>query len=341
MIQPLKYDRETGTLFLLDQTLLPDEERYVQVKTLDELIEAIKALRVRGAPLLGLAGAYGLLFAVLESEKSALFWEELQRRVDLLVNARPTAVNLKKEVESILEDIPMTAEPYEVAAIVYEEVLSLESRLRNDDLSLAMHGADLLKGKRRILTICNTGTLATGGIGTALGIIKVKHSKGDLDVAYLCETRPVLQGARLSAWELLKENVPHYIITDNAAPYLMSLGKVDAVVVGADRVVRNGDTANKVGTLMLAIAAKHYGIDFYVAAPTSSFDMTIANGNGIVVEERDPEEVLQIHGVRIAPKGSRALNYAFDVTPASLIDGYITEQGILKAPFAEVNYIGR
>jgi len=235
----------------------------------------------------------------------------------------------------------MTAEPYEVAAIVYEKVLSLESRLRNDDLSLAMHGADLLKGKRRILTICNTGTLATGGIGTALGIIKVKHSKGDLDVAYLCETRPVLQGARLSAWELLKENVPHYIITDNAAPYLMSLGKVDAVVVGADRVVRNGDTANKVGTLMLAIAAKHYGIDFYVAAPTSSFDMTIANGNGIVVEERDPEEVLQIHGVRIAPKGSRALNYAFDVTPASLIDGYITEQGILKAPFAEVNYIGR
>jgi len=238
VIQPLKYDRETGTLFLLDQTLLPDEERYVQVKTPDELIEAIKALRVRGAPLLGLAGAYGLLFAVLESEKSALFWEELRRRVDLLVNARPTAVNLKKEVESILEDIPMTAEPYEVAAIVYEKVLSLESRLRNDDLSLAMHGADLLKGKRRILTICNTGTLATGGIGTALGIIKVKHSKGDLDVAYLCETRPVLQGARLSAWELLKENVPHYIITDNAAPYLMSLGKVDAVVVGADRVVK-------------------------------------------------------------------------------------------------------
>ncbi|HHY43549.1 MAG TPA: S-methyl-5-thioribose-1-phosphate isomerase [Coprothermobacter sp.] len=341
MIEPLSYDKETGTLYVLDQTLLPHEERYIAVNTLDELIEAIKALRVRGAPLLGLAGAYGLLFAVLESEKSPDFWEELQKRVDLLVNARPTAVNLKKEVDSILQDIPMTAEPYEVAAMVYEKVLSLENRLKNDDLSLASHGADLLKGKRRILTICNTGTLATGGIGTALGVIKVKHARDDLDVAYLCETRPVLQGARLSAWELIKENVPHYIITDNTAPYLMSLGKVDAVVVGADRVAKNGDTANKVGTLMLAIAAKHYAIDFYVAAPTSSFDMTIADGQAIVIEQRDPEEVLQIRGVRIAPEGSPALNYAFDVTPASLIDGYITEQGILKAPFAEVKKVGR
>lgn len=336
MIEPLRYEKETGTLYVLDQTLLPDEERYIAITSMDEMVEAIKSLRVRGAPLLGLAGAYGLYFAVLESEKSPDFWEHLDKQVNVLVNARPTAVNLKKEVNNILMDIPRTAEAYEIAPIVYERILQLENRLRQDDLNLATVGADLLKGKKNILTVCNTGTLATGGIGTALGVIKVKHSRGDLEMAYLCETRPVLQGSRLSAWELVKEGVPHRIITDNTAPYLMSLGKVDAVIVGADRVVRNGDTANKVGTLMLAIAAKYFGIDFYVAAPTSSFDMTLDNGESIVVEERDPMEVLQFRGIRVAPKESQALNYAFDITPSSLISGYITEQGVLRVPFTEV-----
>jgi methylthioribose-1-phosphate isomerase len=220
--------------------------------------------------------------------------------------------------------------------MVYEKIVQIENRLKQDDLSLSINGADLLTGKKNILTICNTGTLATGGIGTALGVIKVKNGRKDLNMAYLCETRPLFQGSRLSAWELVKEHVPHMIITDNTATYLMSLGKVDAVIVGADRVALNGDTANKVGTLMLAVAAQHYGIEFYVAAPTSSFDLNCPSGSDIQIEQRSPIEVLEFRGQRIAPSESQALNYAFDVTPASLITGYITEQGVLRAPFMEV-----
>ncbi|NPV89075.1 S-methyl-5-thioribose-1-phosphate isomerase [Coprothermobacteraceae bacterium] len=336
MIKPLEYDRERGTVVVLDQTRLPHEEVYLQLDNFDQLVEAIRSLRIRGAPLLGLAGAYGLVLAVRECEGLPDFKDALMARIHVLVNARPTAVNLRKEVEEILSDVNLDAEPYEIAAMVFEKIVELEARLQEDDLRLSLYGADLLRGKTRILTICNTGSLATGGIGTALGIIKVKHQRHDLKIAYLCETRPVLQGARLSAWELSKEGVPHYLITDNTAPYLMSLGEVDAVVVGADRITRNGDTANKIGTLMLAVAAKRFGVPFYVAAPTSSFDLSLESGSQIPIEQRDPSEVLMIGGTRIAPESTKALNYAFDVTPAELIDAYITEAGILKAPFDEV-----
>lgn len=326
---PLVY--RDGMVELLDQTLLPGKTVVLRLRTASEVAEAIRTMRVRGAPAIGIAAAYGLVLAAA-TDPSLKTMEDV---AESLRSTRPTAVNLAWALERMLVVYHrLSGSPRETIA---NALLAEARRIHAEDIeanrAIAEAGADLLPSDAVALTICNTGALATGGIGTAYGVLHAAHDRGSLRLVYACETRPRLQGARLTAWELLHDGIPFRLIADGAAGACLKTGTVDAVLVGADRIARNGDAANKIGTYGLAVLAKHHGVPFYVVAPTSTIDPKTLTGCAIPIEERDAEEILSPRGVRFAPDGAEAWNPAFDVTLAELITAIITERGVHRPPF--------
>jgi methylthioribose-1-phosphate isomerase len=324
---------------LLDQTRLPGEEVYLDISGYDELAESIRQLRVRGAPAIGVAGGYGVALGALEIVETSgeRFLQKLQVVIDTLKNARPTARNLPRAVER-MERIANDAVATRTSVNRIKEILLEEAdKIHIEEVEatekLSILGADLIESGFTVLTHCNTGPLATTGYGTALGVIIYAHEQGKDVKVFADETRPLLQGARLTTWELQKAGIPVTLITDSMAGYFMSRGEVDCVIVGADRIAVNGDTANKIGTYTLAVLAKEHNIPFYVAVPTTTIDATLATGEEIPIEERRPEEVTGFRGVRTAPDDCEAANPAFDVTPHRYITAIITERGIIREPF--------
>jgi methylthioribose-1-phosphate isomerase len=314
----------------LDQTLLPTEEMVVETRDYRVLIGAIRALKVRGAPLLGIAAGYGVSLAALEFRDLDLnaMRERLLLACDQIAAARPTAVNLFWALDQFRPIINDATDRRELIDAIIAKALALhaDDALRCERIGAA--GAALINDGMRILTHCNTGALATGGGGTALNVILTAHHEGTSIHVFADETRPLFQGSRLTMWELQRHGVPSTLITDSTAAFLMAQGRIDLAITGADRIAANGDTANKIGTYGLAVAAHHHRIPFYIAAPVSTIDFSIASGAAIPIEQRHSEEVTVIHGRRVAPDGVDVYAPAFDVTPAELIRGIITEYGI-------------
>jgi methylthioribose-1-phosphate isomerase len=328
-MQPVRWRRDR--LLLLDQTQLPARVVYRHVRNARQAVEAIVRLRVRGAPAIGVAAAAALVVEARRLADRRLF-ERVERAGQLLRSARPTAVNLAWAVDRVLAAARSAApDPARVRLAVRQaaQLIAREEIERTE--ATASAGARLLRPDSVVLTICNTGPLAGTGIGTALGVVLRAHAAGKRPRVFACETRPLLQGARLTTLELMRAGVVVTLIVDSAAASVV--GSCDAVLVGADRVARNGDTANKVGTRMLAVLARHAGIPFYVVAPSSTFDHAAAAGRDIPVEQRGPEEVRSVAGRLVAPRDVPVFNPAFDVTPARLISGFVTEHGVLRPPF--------
>jgi methylthioribose-1-phosphate isomerase len=327
---------EAGALVLIDQTALPHEVRTLRCTSWEQVAEAIRRLRVRGAPAIGLAAAYGLALAAQAqrgARRDALF-QELRRAADGLRATRPTAVNLAWALERLLRVADATEEPEALPERLLGAAQAMARADAEANRRIGRHGAALLRPRARVLTYCNTGMLATGGYGTALGVLRCAHEEGRGVRAVVCETRPVLQGARLTMWELRQLGIPATLVTDNAAGALMRAGEVEAVIVGADRIAANGDVANKVGTYTLAVLARAHRIPFYVAAPLSTVDLATRSGDAIPIEERAPEEVAAVAGVRVAPAGVAVRNPAFDVTPHGLVTAIVTEAGVVRPPYA-------
>ena len=340
MPQELRAVDWTGSgLALIDQTLLPHRHETMTVHDVDTLVDAIQRLVVRGAPAIGAAGAYGVALAIIEGEREGWTEAEVRAAVARVREARPTAVNLMAGVDRVMTRFAegLDAVLEEAAAVQREDVAA--------NRAMGAFGADWLLAKLqqagverplRILTHCNTGALATAGWGTALGVIRELHARGRLEVVYADETRPLLQGSRLTAWELVQEGIPHYVQADGAAAGTILRGEVDAAIVGADRIAANGDTANKVGTVGVALACADAGIPFLVAAPTTTVDLATGTGDEIHIELRGEAEVLEWAGVRTAPAESRGHNPAFDVTPGRLVTGLVTERGVLEVSAGEL-----
>ena len=309
-------------LRLLDQRLLPLEETYLDCRSAAEVAEAIHGMAVRGAPAIGIAAAYGLVLAVRGDLKA------FEAAEQVLAASRPTAVNLRWALARLRD---LWQRGADAAALELEA-----RRIHEEDLAQNLHmgelGAALLPQGARVITHCNTGALATGGHGTALGVIRTAYAQGRIGQVYNTETRPWLQGARLTAWELLREGIPAKLIADGAAAHLMRIEHIDWVIVGADRIAANGDTANKIGTYMLAVAARRHGAKFMVVAPSGTFDLDCPSGEAIPIEERSATELTEFRGQRIAPSGMLAFNPVFDVTPAELIDAIVCERGVILNP---------
>ncbi len=323
-----------GAVRLIDQTKLPTEVSYVDCKDVEAVAEGIKSLRVRGAPAIGITAAFGLALAARQITDSSFepFYKNLLVQCDLLAATRPTAVNLFWAIERMKQ---LTLSLKDQALDRIRDILLAEANtILEEDISMnhriGAFGADLIPSGAGVLTHCNAGALATGGYGTALGVIRSAWAKHQNLKIFADETRPVLQGARLTAWELHQDDIPVTLITDNMSGYFMKKGEIQACVVGADRIASNGDAANKIGTYSVAILAKAHDIPFYVAAPTSTVDFDMASGDEIPIEERDPSEVHTIGGKEMTPKGVKIANPAFDVTPAELITKIITEKGIFE-----------
>lgn len=323
-------------LQLIDQRKLPHEEIFHTYDTVEGIYEAIKVMVVRGAPLIGFTALFGMVLAVKNADD--LTYEYLKDRAEFLKTARPTAVNLAYEVDRALALAKSAFDQGQLKDLLSsleEFALNQMEKLHNDNLNMAKLAFEDLKArygdkKLNLMTLCNTGFLACGPMGTALGVIEYAHSQGQVNHVYASETRPYLQGGRLTAYELATCGIPHSVTVEGAFSYLMRNKLVDAIFIGADRIVENGDTANKIGSSSLAIVAKHYGIPFYTVAPTSTFDLSSRTGDEIEIELRPEEEVLEAMGVRICPNESRALNPSFDVTDASLLTGIICEKGLIK-----------
>jgi methylthioribose-1-phosphate isomerase len=311
---------EDGALLLLDQTALPDEERWLRLTTAAEVADAIRRLAVRGAPAIGLAAAYGM---ALEAARGG---DGVPAAATLLRSTRPTAVNLGWAIDRSLD-------AFESGLSLADHADALAAAQLDQDQRIGEHGAALLEPGARVLTHCNTGPLATAGAGTAGAVISAAWRRGRLEHVWVDETRPLLQGARLTSWELGRAGIPHEIVPDSAAGALMSSGGVSAVVVGADRIAANGDVANKIGTYPLAVLAQRHAVPFYVAAPTSTIDPATPTGEAIPIEVRAAEEVTHLRGVRVAPEGASARNLAFDVTPYELVTAIVTEAGVERPPF--------
>jgi methylthioribose-1-phosphate isomerase len=322
----LRFD--DGVLHAIDQTELPWRERELALRTADEVAEAIRRLAIRGAPLIGVAAAYGVALELARDPAP----ESLERACQTLRTARPTAVNLSVAVDRVQSAVQGAA-PGDAATAAAREARAIEAEEEAASAAIASHGADLLAGARRILTHCNTGALAAPGRGTALAVIAELADRGVLEMVIATESRPLLQGARLTVYELARLGIPHELVVDSAAPGLIAAGAVDAVIVGCDRVAANGDVANKVGTYGLALAARAAGIRFVVAGPTSTIDPATPSGADITIEERDPDEVRLVAGQILTLPGTRTLNPAFDVTPAALVTALVTERGVLRSPF--------
>jgi len=328
LIAPLEWQGDK--LRLLDQTRLPQAEVWLELRDYQEVACAIRTMQVRGAPAIGVAAGYGIALGALgiKSNDPARFKAELEKVFQTLSSTRPTARNLFSTIERMRQALSDVKDVAGAKRIMMAEAIAIHEEQMQADRTLSVIGASLIKHGSTILTHCNTGPLATAGYGTALGVIICAYEQGKVKQVFATETRPLCQGARLTAWELKQAGIPFKLITDSMAGYVMQNHKVDAVIVGADRIARNGDTANKIGTYTLAVLAKENGIPFYVAAPTTTIDKSIATGAEIVIEERSPDEVTCIGGVRLAPEGVEALNPAFDVTPARYITAIITEEGM-------------
>ncbi len=318
---------ESGAVRLLDQTRLPRETRYLEIASVDAMVEAIKALQVRGAPLIGIAAAMGL--AAEAARQSALNPDWLDAAATRLVSARPTAVNLKWAVER-MRRVAAGVVGRDSASRVAQRLRAEAQAIWDEDAAMCdaigRAGAELVPEGGTLLTLCNTGALATGGIGTAFGVMLTAHRQGKGIDVVACETRPLGQGARLTAWELKRNGIPGRVIVDSAAASLMGQGEVDLVITGADRIAANGDVANKIGTYGLAVLARAHSIPFYVAAPRSTFDGALASGNQIPIERRSGDEILS---------GVDAYNPAFDVTPEELITAIVTDRGVARPPYRE------
>jgi methylthioribose-1-phosphate isomerase len=329
-----------GTIRFLDQTKLPLEEVYIQTDDVAVIADAIRRLAIRGAPLIGIAAAYGVALSSLHVQRKNIVDVPsiLQSTIDTLASTRPTGVNLfwaLKRQQNIVRRW-QTNDITELQQRLIEEALLIH---REDFVMcerISSFGVELLPSSCSILTHCNAGALATGGRGTAVGIVSKAWEVGKLKCVYLDETRPLLQGARLTAWEMKQANIPAILITDSTAATVMKQGKIDVVIVGADRIARNGDVANKVGTYNLAVLAKHHGIPFYVAAPHSTIDVQIQSGKDIPIEERHGKEVTEINGKRMTPDGITVYSPAFDVTPNELIHAIVTDEGTLVPPFTDL-----
>jgi len=335
VISPVRW--QEGALVLLDQTRLPVEEVERSCRTWPEVADAIRTLVVRGAPAIGVAAAFGVVLASRASgarDADGLV-ADLEEAIKGLGATRPTAVNLFWALERMrrvaLEH--RTLEPEALGRRLLAEAQAILDEDVAGNRAIGAHGAGLVPAEARILTHCNAGALATAGYGTAVGVIRAAHERGRVALVWVDETRPVMQGSRLTAWELVREGIPHRLIADVAAASVMQRGLVDLVITGADRIAANGDTANKIGTYGLAVLARHHGIPFYVAAPSSTIDPGMADGGAIVIEEREAAEVRGVGGRQTAPAESPVHNPAFDVTPAALITAIVTERGVFRAPF--------
>jgi methylthioribose-1-phosphate isomerase len=317
-----------GRVILLDQMRLPAEEVYLELTDWREVAEAIATMRVRGAPAIGIAAAYGVVLAAQAGGAGA----GLALACDELARTRPTAVNLSWAVER-MRGLATRTNAAELTGALLAEADRMAAEQDAADRAIGELGADLLPDGCRVLTHCNAGGLATYSYGTALGVIKAAHARGKIAHVWVDETRPLLQGARLTAWELQREGVPMAVICDNMAGHLMSRGEVDAVVTGADRIAANGDSANKIGTYSLAVLASYHRLPLYIAAPLSTVDLAATDGSAIPIEERDPGEVTACGGTAVAPTGAAARNFAFDVTTAGLISAIITERGVARPPY--------
>ena len=325
------------SLALLDQTKLPTQEVWEDYTDYREVADAIRRLVVRGAPAIGIAAAYAVCLAAMELRDldTHSFRQEMDKAIKTLAASRPTAVNLFWALDRMKltlsaaggtpEDIPVLVQEAEA---IHREDIAMNRKI-------GQYGAELVPEGARILTHCNAGAIATGGYGTALGVVRAAHSAGRVSMVYCDETRPLLQGARLTAWELVKDGIPATLITDSMAASLMAQGKIDMVFLGCDRMARNGDFANKIGTYGLAVLASYHAIPFYTVLPSSTIDMSIPDGSHIVIEERDPSEVTHFAGVQTAPDGVGVYNPAFDVTPHQLLTGIVTERGVIHPPFEE------
>ena len=325
---------------MVNQTLVPYEYKMVDIKTSRDMFDAIRNMIVRGAPAIGIAGAHGVVLAAMEIEKKTQdkteFLAELQKHAEYLKSARPTAVNLMWAVDKQLE---LAKNSTKSIAEIVEDLKENGIKLENEDVEINKKigdfGAELVKKGSTILTHCNAGALATVGYGTALGVVRSAFAKDNTIQVFADETRPRLQGARITTFELITDGIPVTLITDGMSGYFMKKGMIDMVVVGADRIASNGDTANKIGTYNLAIAAKYHNIPFYVAAPLSTIDTSINSGDEIPIEERGHEEVTHINGKSICAEGVKVINPGFDVTPNELISGIITEKGVLYPDYKE------
>ena len=324
----------SGSLRLIDQTLLPVEYLEIELVQVAQVFEAIRSLRVRGAPAIGCAAAYGLVIGLQEfvTLPRAAFDAKVTEVADYLATSRPTAVNLFWALDRMRRVVPQSPDlsSADVLDRLLAEARAIEVEDREMCAAIGRHGAALLKDGQGVLTHCNAGGLATAGDGTALAVIFAAAAQGKNLQVYADETRPLLQGARLTAWELQQRGVPVTLICDNMAGWVMHEGRVQAVIVGADRITANGDAANKIGTYSVALLAKAHGIPFYVAAPTSTFDLTLATGAEIPIEQRSSREITHGFGKQTAPDGVSVYNPAFDVTPAELIAAIITERGLIQ-----------
>ena len=323
-------------LRILDQTKLPHEESFIDLVSYQDVALAIKEMKVRGAPAIGIAAAYGIALGAqsITGENKDEFLSQLDQLMQTLVSTRPTAVNLFRAISrmrkaAIGNNVPETKGALvNQAKQIHQEEIEATRRL-------SQLGAGLIKDGFTILTHCNTGALATGSYGTALGIIKAAKEQGKRISVFADETRPLLQGSRITAWELEQEGIPVTLITDSMAGYFMNQGKIDCVIVGADRIAANGDVANKIGTYTLAVLANENNIPFYIAAPTSTVDLSLRSGAEIPIEQRDPAEITHIQGIHIAPEGTNAANPAFDVTPHNYICAIITDKGVIREPYLD------
>lgn len=331
---------DTGYLEMLDQRKLPAEEVWNILRTYNDVADGIRDMVIRGAPAIGIAAAYGVALAArafAADPQETPIEERLEPVYDILSETRPTAVNLFWALERMRGVVAEHADldDEELVERLLDEAAAILEADRENNLRMGEFGADLLPEQAQVLTHCNTGGLATGGYGTALGIIRAGHASGRIEHVWIDETRPYLQGARLTAWELMKDEIPGTLITDSMAGHFMKEGRVDAVVVGTDRVVANGDVANKIGTYGLAVLCKHHGIPFYVAAPVSTIDLETESGDAIPIEQRSSDEVTRVGETEIAPRGVEVAHPAFDVTPNELVTAIITEEGVAEAPYAE------
>lgn len=323
-MEVITYDR--GCLKILDQRLLPEEEKYLECRTVEDVVEAIRSLAVRGAPLIGITAAYGVCVGLYQYKTL----DKLDYIFSILREARPTAYNIFAILNRVEKVIKIFSNFDEVLKVAEKEAYKVHEEDRLLCEKIAENGQKVLPNEANVITICNTGMLATGGIGTALGVIYKGFWNGKVKHVYALETRPLLQGARLTTYELIKNNVPATLITDNMVSFLFSKFKVDVAIVGADRIVKNGDTANKIGTYNLAVVCKHFNIPLYVAAPYTTIDLSLENGTQIPIEERHPDEVRFFRNQRTAPGEVSVWNPAFDITPAELITGIITDKGVFS-----------
>jgi methylthioribose-1-phosphate isomerase len=338
IFSPIRW--ENDELLLLDQTVLPAREEWLRCRRPEQVADAIRRLAVRGAPAIGVAAAFGLVLGIdpAEPDPEAASRAAATTR-DLLLATRPTAVNLRWALDSGAKVVSRARARGASAAALREALLAWATDLRQRDieanLRIGEHGKALFAASSRVLTHCNTGSLATAGFGTALGVIQSAWSAGRVASVWVDETRPLLQGARLTAWELQRLGIPFRLVTDSSAGALMARGQVDGIVVGADRIAANGDVANKIGTYTIAVLARHHGVPFYVAAPITTIDLATPSGDAIPIEERAADEVVEVFGTRIAPPETAALNLAFDITPAALVTAIITDAGVALPPYEQ------